>query len=66
MPDTLNAAELRRWAMECQAQADAQGCGAEERARLMTMRESPLALADNADWLTGRHPDLTLRPVAGE
>jgi hypothetical protein len=54
MPDTLNAAELRRLAMECAAMADANGCAAEERERLLTMRESLLALAENADWLEGK------------
>ena len=54
MPDTLNAAELRRLAMECAAMADSEGCAAEERERLLTMRESLLALADNADWLDGK------------
>ena len=62
MPDTLNAAELRRLAMECAAMADADGCPADERARLLTMRESLLALADNADWLAGKPADL--RPQA--
>ena len=60
MPDTLNAAELRRWAMECGAKAHMSNCGAEDRARLLKMRESLLALADNADWLAGRHADLRL------
>jgi len=60
MPDTLNAAELRRLAMECVAMADADGCGADERERLLTMRESLLALAENADWLAGKHADLRL------
>jgi hypothetical protein len=54
MPDTLNAAELRRWAIKCGSQADAANCSAEDRARLLTMRESLLALADNADWLAGK------------
>jgi hypothetical protein len=54
MPDTLNAAELRRWAMECGAQADSPNCSTEERTRLLTMRESLLALAENADWLAGK------------
>ena len=57
MPDTLNAAELRRLAMECAAMADAAECAAEERERLLTMRESLLALADNADWLAGKPTD---------
>jgi hypothetical protein len=54
MPDTLNAAELRRLAMECAAMADADGCESKERKRLLTMRESLLALAENADWLAGK------------
>ncbi len=54
MRDTLNAAELRRWALECAAKATADGCPADERSRLMTMRESLLALAENVDWLDGR------------
>lgn len=54
MPDTLNAAELRRLAMECAAKASDEKCDAEERQRLLTMRESLLALAVNADWLAGR------------
>lgn len=54
MVDTFNAAELRRWAMECGARADAANCTTEERDRLLTMRESLLALADDADWLAGK------------
>lgn len=54
MLDTLNAAELRRWAMECAAQADNSTCPVEERNRLLTMRESLLALANDADWLAGK------------
>jgi hypothetical protein len=42
--------------MQCAARADAAQCTAEERARLLTMRESLLALADNADWLAGKSP----------
>ncbi len=54
MPDTLNAADLRRWAMQCMAQADDPFCGPEERTRLLTMAESLLSLAESADWLAGR------------
>ena len=54
MPDTLNAAEMRRLAMECAARAGDATCSAEERERLLTMRESLLALAADADWLAGR------------
>ena len=61
MPDTLNAAELRRLAIECAAMADADGCEADERKRLLTMRESLLALAENADWLAGKPADPRLQ-----
>lgn len=54
MPDTLDAAELRRWAMQCSAEAEDDGCSAEERSRLLEMREALLALAENADWLAGK------------
>jgi hypothetical protein len=56
MPDTLDAAELRRLAMECASMAAADGCAATERERLLTMRESLLALAASADWLDGKTP----------
>jgi hypothetical protein len=66
MTDTLNAAEPRRWAMRCMTRADAADCDDEERARLLRMREGLLALADNADWLDGRHTDPKLQAVAAE
>ncbi|MEJ2436323.1 MAG: hypothetical protein P8Y53_25445 [Pseudolabrys sp.] len=56
MPDTLDAAALRRWAMQCAAKADDKGVSAPERERYLTTRESLLALAENADWLAGRLP----------
>jgi hypothetical protein len=62
--DTLNAADLRRWAMQCLAQANDPMSSGEERARLLTMRTSLLALADNADWLAGCR-DKTPLPRAG-
>ena len=54
MPDTLDAAELRRWALQCSAKAESNGCSAEERSRLLKMREALLDLAENADWLAGK------------
>jgi len=54
MPDLLDAAELRRLAMQCAARAGAAECEASERERLLTIRESLLALAENADWLDGK------------
>jgi hypothetical protein len=54
MLDMLNAAELRRLAMECAGRAGGADCAPDERARLLTMREALLDLAANADWLAGR------------
>jgi len=54
MPDTLDAAELRRLAMQCGADAESNGRSAEDRSRLLKMREALLDLAENADWLAGR------------
>lgn len=54
MRDTLNAAELRRWAMRCAARASDDDCADDERARLLTIREALLSLAVDADWLVGR------------
>lgn len=54
MPDLLNAAELRRLAMQCSARAEHADCSASERERLLKMREALLDLAQNADWLAGR------------
>lgn len=54
MPDTLNAAELRRLAMRCSAQANSAACSTPERERLLKMREALLDLAQSADWLAGR------------
>jgi len=54
MPDTLDAADLRRWAMQCSAEAESDGCSVEERSRLLKMREALLDLAENADWLAGK------------
>jgi hypothetical protein len=50
----MNAKDLRRWAVQCMTQANDPMCSGEERARLLTMRTSLLALAENADWLTGQ------------
>jgi hypothetical protein len=64
MPDLLNAVELRRLAMECAVRAgDVEPA---ERERLLTMRESLLALAENADWLAGRRAPTSMFQVAAE
>jgi hypothetical protein len=54
MPDTLNAAEMRRLAMRCAARACDVGLTAEERDRMRRMREGLLEVAASADWLAGR------------
>jgi hypothetical protein len=48
------SSDLRRWAMQCIDQANNPRSSGEERERLMRMRESLLALADNQDWLNGK------------
>jgi hypothetical protein len=64
MPDLLNAAELRRMAMECAARAGDAEPG--ERERLLTMRDSLLALAESADWLAGKPAPTAVFQVAAE
>ncbi len=65
MHDTLNAAELRRLAMQCAAQATEARCDPAERSRLLAMREALLALAENADWLDGKlAPQAALQSAA--
>ena len=54
MPDTLNAAELRRLAMQCGTRAHQHDCQATDRDRYLKMQEALLALAESADWLAGK------------
>lgn len=60
MPDTLNAAEMRRLAMQCAARADETGVSTDERERMLRMREGLLEIAASADWLAGRRERPTL------
>lgn len=56
MTDLDNAATLRRWAMQCAAQADDPHATGDERDRLLKMRTALLELAETQDWLEGeRH-----------
>jgi hypothetical protein len=64
MVDPLNADDLRSWAAQCAAKAEQIISPRAERERLLKMRESLLALADNADWLTGRSTDLAMQRAA--
>ena len=45
---------MRRLAMQCASQAQENGISADERARLLRMREGLLEVAACADWLAGR------------
>ncbi len=62
--DLLDANELRRRAEQCAARAEQIVAQRAERERLLTMKESLLALADTADWLSGRSHDLFLQNAA--
>ncbi len=53
MVDQADAALLRRWAMQCFAQATDPRASREERAHLLKMRVGLLAMADTQDWLNG-------------
>jgi hypothetical protein len=59
--DSTDAGYLRRWAMQCFEQANDARVSGEERARLMTMRDALLALADTQDWLSGREKNPSQR-----
>jgi hypothetical protein len=54
MTDVTDSATLRRWAMQCAAQADDPKTKPEERERLLKMRTALFDLADAQDWLDGR------------
>jgi hypothetical protein len=54
MVDQANAALLRRWAMQCFAQANDPRASGEERDRLLKMRTALLDLAAQQDWLDGQ------------
>ena len=45
---------LRRWSMQCAAQADSARFNGNEREHLLKMRTSLLDLADAQDWLDGK------------
>jgi hypothetical protein len=56
-PSVTSAADLRRMAMQCAAQADAADNEPDERKRLLRMRKALLSLAENEDWLNGKADD---------
>ena len=53
MTNLDNAATLRRWAMQCAAQAEDPHASGDERERLLKMRKALLELAEMQDWLDG-------------
>lgn len=57
MSGTLTAAELRRWASQCAAEAEYPHADGDECARLLKMRSALLQLAETQDWLDGRRLD---------
>jgi hypothetical protein len=56
--DMLESAELRRWAMQCGAQADNPRASGDERERLLKMQTALLELAHTQDWLKGQRKEL--------
>ncbi len=54
MVDQAEAALLRRWAMQCFAQAQDPRASGDERERLLKMRTALLELAETQDWLAGK------------
>ena len=60
VPNTLNAAEMRRLAMRCAARACDAELSVEERERMRRMRDGLLDVAANADWLAGRRDPRSL------
>ena len=54
MVDKTEATLLRRWAIQCLAQANDPRASGDERARLLKMRAALLEMADTQDWLEGR------------
>ena len=63
MTDLDNAAVLRRWAMQCAAEADDPHATGDERDRLLKMWTALLELAEMQDWLDGERHRLISRPA---
>ena len=56
MNTNLSAAELRRWAAQCDRQSQAALITGEVHERLVKMRDGLLAVAETQEWLEGRQP----------
>jgi hypothetical protein len=53
MNTNLSAAELRRWAAQCDARARDALTSGPEHDRLVLMRDGLLAVAEQQEWLEG-------------
>jgi hypothetical protein len=53
MNTNISAAELRRWAARCDAQAKDPMISGDEYERLVRMRDGLLAVAESQEWLAG-------------
>ncbi len=53
MNTNLSAAELRRWAAQCDARAKDPLASGDEYERLVLMRDGLLAVAEQQEWLEG-------------
>jgi hypothetical protein len=53
MNTNMSAAELRRWAARCDAQAKDALTSGDEYERLVKMRDGLLAVAESQEWLEG-------------
>jgi len=53
MNTNMSAAELRRWAAQCDARAKDCLIAGEEHERLVKMRDGLLAVAESQEWLEG-------------
>ena len=54
MNTNMSAAELRRWAAQCDSRLKDPMVTGEEYERLARMRDGLLAVADSQDWLDGK------------
>lgn len=57
---------LRRWSMQCAAQADSARFNGNERQHLLKMRTSMLDLADAQDCLDGKSVSVGATVLAGQ
>ena len=57
---------LRRWSMQCAAQADSARFNGNERQHLLKMRTSLLDLADAQDWLDGKSPTVGVAAMSDQ